>query len=144
MTWNKDCSDISTYSDIIKMHIEDEDPTVCVINESNVKPEDDLSSIFPNYIAENKFEKNHPKARTTVLIEKNTVHYERMKNMEKENICTVWLRIKFNGSKWPYLGVCYRQWRLPQEAGIITSGRTMEQRVHPLHPRTCRRGAERC
>ena len=40
-----------------------------------MKPEDDLEAMFPNYTAENKFEDNHPKACTTILIKKNTVNF---------------------------------------------------------------------
>ena len=124
---SKDRSDISTYADVIKMHIQDEDPVICIINESNVKPEDDIDTIFPNCHIENKFEDNHPKARTTVLIKKNSVQYERLKHLEEANFCTVWIRVKFSGSKWLYIAGTYRQWRLPAETGLLATCSTREQ-----------------
>ena len=132
LTWNKANSDILTHIDVIKHHIQEENPTVAVLQESNVKPEDDLASFFPEYEVENKFERNHKKARLTILIKKNTVIYERVKNLEKENICNIWLKIRFNRSKWLYLCGAYRQWRLPSETGMYTSGCSQEQ-VAGLH-----------
>ena len=127
MTWNKDRSDVCTHKDVIKMHLQDEAPTICVLTESNVKPNDDLADLFPKYEVENKFEDNHEKSRVTVLIKKNTVIYERLAHLEKKNVCTIWIRVRFNNSKWLYLCGVYRQWRLPAQAGFHDSGSTHQQ-----------------
>ena len=43
--------------------------------QKHVKPENDLEALFPNYTAANKFEDNHPKTPTLILIKKNTVNF---------------------------------------------------------------------
>ena len=127
LLWNKGNSDIDTHENAIKMHVKEEDPTVFIMSESNVKMTDNLDAMFPEYDNISKFEDNHERARVLILVKKNAVIYERVKSLENKNIATIWIKIKFNGSKWLYLCGGYRQWRLPAETGIPFTGSALNQ-----------------
>ena len=89
--WNKGNSDFQTHLNAIKYNIEEEKSLIYIISESNVKKEDNLEEIFPEFDIINKFEDNHPKVRLTLLIRKNTIEYERQMYIEKPNIATIWI-----------------------------------------------------
>ena len=58
MLFNKVNSDIGTHLEIIKMKILEESPTLCVLNESNVKKTDNIENEFKEYDIINKYENN--------------------------------------------------------------------------------------
>ena len=125
--WNKGNSDFQTFINAITYHIEEENSTIYIISESNVKKDENLEEIFPDFDIINKFENNHPKARLTMLIRKNTIDYERLHYIEKPNIAFIWIKIKLRSKKDFILCCRYCQWKLPIETNIPFTGTTQAQ-----------------
>ena len=56
MLFNKGSSNVFKYIEVIKHLIEEEDPIVCILTESNVKKTDKIDDQFKDYEILNKFE----------------------------------------------------------------------------------------
>ena len=100
---------------------------MCIFSESNSKPSDDLEGSFPEYDIIMKNETNHPMARMTIMVKKNTIQYEHIHNIQDDNIASLWLKVKLGHKKYIMIGGYYRQWRLPMETQIFDSGSTKSQ-----------------
>ena len=127
MELNKRNSFFNTNIELLKYLVKRENPDICFFTESNSKPEDDLEASFPEYDIIHKQEDNHPLDRSVALIKKNKISYEHMTNLCERNIASIWLRVKIDHKKYISIGGYYRQWRLPQECGDLTSGSTKSQ-----------------
>ena len=121
---NKGSSNISTFIELVKHTIKNENPTLCVITEANVKKSDDLETEFPEYHIENKFESYSQNSRVCVLVKKNTIIYTRASNLEEKDLATIWLKIHLSKNSFLYFAGAYRQWKLQNESNILNSNDT--------------------
>ena len=106
----------------LKLHIYQHQPILCTICESNSKVEDDLENAFPYYDIIRKMEDNHPLDHVIVLVKKNTINYERVHQIEDDNIASIWLKVRTGPRDGFMFAAFYRQWRLPAETGQLDSG----------------------
>ena len=61
------------------------------------------------------------------MVKKNSITYERLDDLEDDNIASIWLKIKTERGRYLYLMGGYRQWRLPNQAGYPESYKTENQ-----------------
>ena len=128
MLMNKGNSLFHNKSDSIKHIIDDTIPHIAVINESNIV-KDNIShqTEHPEYEFEHKFEANGNCTRTSMMLKKDSIDYERMHKLEDPNIATIWVKVKITPKKSILVIGGYRQWRLPSSANQPFSGKTNNQ-----------------
>ena len=125
---NKGNANFERRSDSIKHIIDELTPNIAVIDESNInKNNDDHKNEFPQYDFEHKFENNSDITRTTMMFKKDSISYECLKQLENENIATIWTKIKITPKKSVLVMGGYRQWKLPHTANQNNSGSTQKQ-----------------
>ena len=61
------------------------------------------------------------------MLKKDSISYERLKQLENENIATIWTKIKITPKKSVLVMGGYRQWKLPHTANQNNSGSTQKQ-----------------
>ena len=126
MEFNKGSSLFNTNIEILKLHISDQSPSVCIYVESNSEPGDNLHKSFPQYNILHKAEPNHPLDRVVMLVHKD-VEFKRLPNLEDPNISSIWIKAKTGKKQYTIICGYYRQWRIPHEANISNSGTTDSQ-----------------
>ena len=123
MQTNTGNGDFGSSQNLLKIYMDQHRPDFMVVSEANLKgDETNLNIDFPNYTFEVNLMKNMKKSRLIVLIKKG-IEYKRIKNYEEDDLSSIWICVKINKSKYLYILRAYRQRNVPDEVGIINSGK---------------------
>ena len=110
---NKGHSNLPKHLELIKKLINDENPSVMIMPESQKRMDETLlQKAFENYNAEHKFRIGHDKTRISMFI-KNTIEYERLPDIENPEDSNIWVKIKTGTKTGLVLMGGYREWRIP-------------------------------
>ena len=110
---NKGHSNLPKHLELIKKLINDENPSVMIMPESQIRMDEPLlQKAFENYNAEHKFRIGHDKTRISMFI-KNTIEYERLPDIENPEDSNIWVKIKTGTKTGLVLMGGYREWRIP-------------------------------
>ena len=124
---NKGSSYIYKHLDLLKILIQEENPGVAIIPESQIKRTDtNLEEHFKGYSIEHKFLPGMDRARISILIRED-IEYERLTEIEDDWLSNVWLRVKTSRNGYTCIMGGYREWRHPPELNLPFSGDPLEQ-----------------
>ena len=117
---NKGSSNLPKHLELIKKLVNDENPSVIVMPESQIKRKESvMRTAFKNYNVEHKFRTGHDQTRISVFI-KDSIEYSRLTDIENSEDSMIWLQIKTGPSKFLTFMGGYREWQIPGEANSIT------------------------
>ena len=124
---NKGKSNLKLHLDMIKIHIQKENPGLIILSESQItRDEINLHTHFKGYQVEHKFLPGLDRARITMFI-KDTIPYERVHDIEDPWISNIWLKIKTSKNGHSMFMGGYREWQHPKETGLINTGHKIKQ-----------------
>ena len=118
INWNKGNTKYTNKKDSIEYVLQQQNPDIMTIQELNVTEDMDINLIqVPGYKLEldQLFEK-FGRARSGIFI-KETIRYERLKNLEAEDEPVIWIQISMAGNKKLKIQNYYRQWRMLDKNG---------------------------
>ena len=117
-------------NELINNLINDEDPDIFSLAESNINFDFDEKEIGPAYKKYNiELKKMSPcpkKARMALFIKK-TIPYTRIPKYENDLNSFIWIKLNIKNKKPIYFGGGYRQWALPSEMGLRDSRSSKSQ-----------------
>ena len=113
MLINKANSDLHSRIPEINSILSQHKPSFLVINELNLHHNDKISSkLFPGYtLVQDNLHLTNIKSRTGILVDKN-IKFSRRKDLESQEISTVWLQLKQPNKKVLLIQGLYRQFNL--------------------------------
>ena len=124
---NKGKSNLKLHLDMIKMHIQKENPGLIILSESQItRDEINLQTHFKGYQIEHKFLPGLDRARISMFI-KDTIPYERAHDVEDPWISNIWIKIKTSKNGHSMFMGGYREWQHPSETGLINTGHKSKQ-----------------
>ena len=120
---NKGNSKFKNRSDQINEILSEHKPHVFIINELNIKSNDNLSkNMFPNYNMEiDNLEISDLKSRTGILIHSD-INYKRRRDLETQGTSTVWVQLTHPSRKPLLIQAIYRQFQRLGKANSDSAG----------------------
>ena len=117
---------MNTKIDLIKQHILDNDPGICVLTKSNSNKEDRIEESFVQYDVIHRGA-NLNDDRVLMLIKKDAFEYKRVPKIEEEDNVSIWIKVKLECNKYFMLCGSYRQWKIANAAGSQHSRSPLKQ-----------------
>ena len=128
LTFNKGSSYYPKHRDLILKTIDDANPSLCCITESNFRPnEKNLDTDLSDYNIENKLLPGLGYSRVSLLIKKG-LKYQRLTSMENDLLSTIWVKVQVSRNKYIYIMAGYREHQYPKIMGITNSVDKAKQR----------------
>ena len=108
-----------TKKDSIEFILQQQKPDILTLQELNITEKEDINLVqVPGYKLEiDQLHSKYGRARAVMFI-RDTIRYERIKELETEDEPVIWIQINMAGNKKLKIQNYYRQWRILDKNGV--------------------------